>query len=74
MHRTFFSFIGSFFLIFIECYLVLLLTDSTSIEFGGIGTFINIWAMNFFLLFTISTDIKLYLKEKKAENSNTFSH
>ena len=73
MHRTFFSFVGSFFLIYIESYIVLLVTNCTTIDFGGIETFINSWAMNFFLLFSICTDIEMYLKEK-ADKNNTYSH
>lgn len=74
MQRTFISFIGSFFLVFIEVYLVLLFKGYETIEFGTIGPFISVWAMNFFLLFSILTDVKMYLDEKKENETNNYSH
>lgn len=74
MQRTFISFIGGFFLVFIEAYLVLLIKGYETIEFGTIGPFISVWAMNFFLLFTILSDVKMYLDEKKENNNNNYSH
>lgn len=74
MQRTFISFIGSFFLVFIEVYLVLLIKGYETIEFGTIGPFISVWAMNFFLLFSILTDVKMYLDEKKENETNNYSH
>jgi hypothetical protein len=35
-----------------------------TIDFGGIGPFISIWVMNFFLLFSILTHLKLWYKDR----------
>jgi len=58
--------IGGFVLVFIESYIVLLLKGYHTIEFGGISPFVSVWAMNFFLLFTIFTHIKLWNDEREA--------
>lgn len=73
MQRTFISFIGAFFLVFIEAYIVLLIKGYETIELGSIGPFISVWAMNFFLLFTILTDVKMYLEEKKENETDNYS-
>ncbi|WP_235822877.1 hypothetical protein [Cytobacillus massiliigabonensis] len=57
--------IGGFILVFIESYVVLLLKNYQTIDFGGIGPFISVWAMNFFLLFTIFTHLKLWFEERE---------
>lgn len=46
-----------FILVFIESMIVMKLKGYTTIEFGGIAPFINVWAMNFFLVFAILTQI-----------------
>jgi hypothetical protein len=58
--------IGGFLLVFIEAYFVLLLKGYHSIDFGGISTFVSIWTMNFFLLFSIFTHIKPWIIERTA--------
>lgn len=73
MQRTLISFIGAFFLVFIEAYIVLLIKGYETIELGSIGPFISVWAMNFFLLFTILTDVKMYLEEKKENETDNYS-
>ena len=57
MIRTIFSGIIGFILIFIESMIVLKIKGETTIEFGGIQPFISVWAMNFFLVFAILTQI-----------------
>ncbi len=57
--------IGGFILVFIEAYIVLLLKSYQTIDFGGIGPFVSVWAMNFFLLFSIFTHIKLWNEERE---------
>ncbi|WP_313799818.1 hypothetical protein [Cytobacillus sp.] len=59
--------VGGFILVFVEAYIVLLLKNYQTIDFGGIGPFISIWAMNFFLLFTIFTHLKLWYEEREQE-------
>lgn len=56
--------IGGFVLVFIEAYIVLLLKGYETLDFGGIGPFIGVWSMNFFLLFSIFTQIKPWMEEK----------
>ena len=58
--------IGGFLLVFIEAYMVLILKGYQTIEFGGMSPFISIWTMNFFLLFSIFTQLKPWLEEKMA--------
>jgi hypothetical protein len=58
--------IGGFFLVFIEAYIVLILKGYQTIEFGGMSPFISIWTMNFFLLFSIFTQLKPWLEERMA--------
>ncbi len=65
--------VGGFVLVFIESYIVLLLKGYHSIEFGGIAPFISVWAMNFFLLFSIFTHIKLWLEEREATREETIN-
>jgi hypothetical protein len=56
---------GGFILVFIEAYIVLLLKSYQTIDFGGIGPFVSVWAMNFFLLFSIFTHLKLWYEERE---------
>lgn len=65
--------IGGFILVFIEAYIVLLLKGYHTIEFGGISPFVSVWAMNFFLLFTILSHLKLWLNEREATREETSS-
>ena len=64
--------IGGFFLVFIEIYIVVIIKGYHTIEIGGLGPFINIWAMNFFLLYTIVSHIQLWLAEKETAHKKTF--
>jgi hypothetical protein len=64
MVRMTVSGIGGFLLVFIEAYLVLHLKGYQSIDFGGISPFVAIWSMNFFLLFSIFTQIKPWIQER----------
>jgi hypothetical protein len=58
--------IGGFLLVFIEAYMVLILKGYQTIEFGGMSPFISIWTMNFFLLFSIFTQLKPWFEERMA--------
>lgn len=55
-----------FILVFVQSYIVMQLKGLYTIEFGGIGPFVSVWAMNFFLLFSIFTEIKNWLEERQA--------
>lgn len=66
------GFVGGFVLVFVESYIVLLLKGYYTLEFGGLAPFLNVWAMNFFLLFSILTHIKIWLHDKK-EASQIFN-
>lgn len=63
--------VGGFILVFIESYVVMLLKGYYTIEFGGITPFISVWAMNFFLLFSIFTQIQLWYEEKQASEGTS---
>ncbi|MFH7817900.1 hypothetical protein [Neobacillus thermocopriae] len=54
-----------FFLVFIESMIVMKLKGYVTIEFGEIAPFVNIWAMNFFLAFTILTQVTNWLVNKE---------
>lgn len=58
--------VGGFVLVFVEAYIVMLLKGYNTFEFGGMSPFISIWAMNFFLLFSIFTQVKFWYEEKEA--------
>ena len=72
MIRCAVSAVVGFILIFIECMIVMKLKGYQTIEFGGIAPFINVWAMNFFFVFAILTQVinwyetKEELKEDKS--------
>ena len=55
---------AGFVLVFIESYLVMAVKGYKTIEFGGISPFVGVWAMNFFLVFTIITHMKLWYDER----------
>ncbi|WP_147534656.1 hypothetical protein [Bacillus marasmi] len=54
-----------FILIFIESMIVMELKGYQTIEFGGIAPFINVWAMNFFLVFAIVTQITNWYEQRE---------
>ncbi|MEH7305555.1 hypothetical protein [Neobacillus drentensis] len=62
-----------FVLIFIESTIVMKLKGLETIEFGGISPFINVWAMNFFFVFAILTQVSnWYLNKEGLEEDNSF--
>lgn len=54
-----------FVLIFVESIIVMKLKGYQTIEFGGIASFINVWAMNFFLVFAIVTQITNWYENRE---------
>lgn len=56
--------IVGFILIFVESMIVIKLKGYETIEFGGIAPFINVWAMNFFFVFAILTQVTNWYDNK----------
>ncbi|MDR6125098.1 hypothetical protein QFZ87_004695 [Bacillus sp. SLBN-46] len=53
-----------FVLIFIESMIVMKFKGYETIEFGGLAPFINVWAMNFFFVFAILTQVTHWYENK----------
>ncbi|RSK26839.1 hypothetical protein EJF36_08165 [Bacillus sp. HMF5848] len=67
MVRTAIAFIASFVLMVLETFIVMKIKNVGGVDFGSIQNFVGVWAMNFFLVFAITTDIKLWLQEKMED-------
>jgi hypothetical protein len=62
-----------FILIFIESMIVIHLKGYETIEFGGMAPFINVWAMNFFLVFSILTQLTNWYENREGlKEDNSF--
>ncbi|MFF2449483.1 hypothetical protein ACFVSW_20795 [Neobacillus sp. NPDC058068] len=62
-----------FILIFIESMIVMKLKGYATIEFGGLTPFINVWAMNFFFVFAILTQVNnWYMNKESLKEDNSF--
>ncbi|MFJ5714386.1 hypothetical protein [Neobacillus sp. NPDC093127] len=62
-----------FILIFIESMIVMKLKGYVTIEFGGLAPFINVWAMNFFFVFAILTQVNnWYMNKESLKEDNSF--
>jgi hypothetical protein len=62
-----------FILIFIESMIVMKLKGYETIEFGGMAPFINVWAMNFFFVFSILTQVtNWYVNKADLNEDNSF--
>jgi hypothetical protein len=62
-----------FVLVFIESMIVMKLKGYVTIEFGGIAPFINVWAMNFFFVFAIITQVtNWYYNRESFEEDNSY--
>ncbi|PLR96834.1 hypothetical protein [Bacillus sp. T33-2] len=57
--------VAGFILVFVESFIVMKLKGYYTIDFGGINPFISVWAMNFFLVFSILTHIKQWHEERE---------
>lgn len=55
-----------FVLVFIESIIVMKLKGYVTIEFGGIAPFINVWAMNFFFVFAILTQVTNWYTNRES--------
>ncbi len=63
-----------FILMYIESLIVMKLKGASTIEFGEIASFISVWAMNFFFVFAILTQVSNWFQtwmvsEGKDENN-----
>ena len=62
-----------FILIVIESMIVMYFKGYETIEFGGLASFINVWAMNFFLVFAILTQLtNWYENREELKEDNSF--
>ncbi|MCM3569713.1 hypothetical protein [Neobacillus mesonae] len=62
-----------FILIFVESLIVMKLKGYANIEFGGITPFINVWAMNFFFVFAILTQVtNWYVNRGSLKEDNSY--
>jgi hypothetical protein len=64
MLRAAISGVIGFVLLFIESMIVMKLKGLETIEFGTMSQFINVWAMNFFFVFAILTQVTDWFVEK----------
>ncbi|MCL6572293.1 MAG: hypothetical protein K6T88_11510 [Bacillus sp. (in: Bacteria)] len=62
-----------FILIFIESMIVMKFKGLETIEFGGLAPFINVWAMNFFFVFAILTQVtNWYLNNEDLKEDKSY--
>lgn len=59
-----------FILIFIESLIVMKLKGYVTIEYGGLAPFISVWAMNFFLVFAILTQLTNWYENRVGFNED----
>ncbi|WP_010677820.1 hypothetical protein [Bacillus timonensis] len=59
----------SVFLLLFEGFIVIKLKGYTGIYFGDIHLLVSVLAMNFFFVFSILTQIKLWIENKGAEKT-----
>ena len=64
MLRIGISSVVSFILFYIESLIVMQLKGTSTIEIGGMAPFINIWAINFFFVFAILTQVGNWFQTK----------
>jgi len=62
-----------FILIFIESMIVMKLKGISTIEYGGLTPFINVWAMNFFFVFAVISQVSNWFVNKyRLDEDNSF--
>ncbi len=74
MVRAAIAIIIGFVLVIVESSIVAELKQVQSIDFGGIGPFISVWAMNFALVFAILTEILNWFENKEAVKGENENH
>ena len=76
MIRTALAGIIGFVVIFVESMIVMKIKGYSTVEYGGIAPFINIWAMNFFFVFAILTQLTNWYQNRdgfeKTKEENTY--
>lgn len=63
------AFILGFVLIIVESMIVIKLKNYSGIDLGNINLLVSVWAMNFFLVFAILTDIKIRLDNRSRNET-----
>jgi hypothetical protein len=64
--RAAISGVVGFVLIFIESMIVMKIKGLETIEYGGLVPFINVWAMNFFFVFAILSQVTNWYENKES--------
>lgn len=54
-----------FVLIFVESMIVIYIKGCDTVQFGDMASFVNVWAMNFFLVFSIFTQITNWIENRQ---------
>ncbi|PLR79743.1 hypothetical protein CVD25_17700 [Bacillus canaveralius] len=64
-----------FVLFMIETMIVMELKNYHTIDYGGLGPFTSVWAMNIFFVFAILTQIKIwYYNQRQRQSENVPFH
>lgn len=66
MMRMAASSVLGFVLVVIETFIVMKIKGYTAIYFDDMSQFVNVWAMNFFLVFTMLTQFKMWLDNRSG--------
>ena len=74
MVRVGLSGVLGFILMYAESLIVMKLKGTATIEFGEVAPFISIWAMNFFFVFTILTQVGTWFQERNLLGNNDEKH
>lgn len=56
-----------FILIFVESMIVMQLKGYQTIQFDNLPLFASVWAMNFFLVFSILTQVKMWVQDREED-------
>jgi hypothetical protein len=64
----------SFFLLIFESLIVMHLKGYETIEYGGVAPFINVWAMNFFLVYAILSQIINWFENREIMEKGKEDH
>ncbi|SEN56817.1 hypothetical protein SAMN05192533_11556 [Mesobacillus persicus] len=65
--------VAGFILVFIESYIVMQFKGYRTVDFGGIAPFVSVWSMNFFLVFSILTQVKHWYIEREEAREEGYS-
>ncbi|PLR76566.1 hypothetical protein CU633_14535 [Bacillus sp. V3-13] len=75
MFRLAIASILGFVLFMVETMIVMELKNYHTIDYGGPGPFMSVWAMNIFFVFAILTQIKIwYFNQRRSQSENVPFH